>query len=320
MLKFTRGNIANVTDVDDIQGIQSQSCPTSSPYHKMISGSCYYLETRQMSHSSAKQNCLHQFGSSATGQLFEPRSLSINEAVYRQAQITFSTADFWLGVTDLKDQKYRYESDGTEVSMDQGPNGMWADDQPNDSSDHCVLQDDGKWWDRYCSGSERSICEMVGGSSQTGGQPGGSSQTGGAPFLCPIFNPSYRALNGSCYYFETQELDYTTAQENCRNKSGSTNARLFEPRDTFTNKMVGAIARTFATPTSINFWLGITDLNPGQTYRYASDDTVAVSGMWASNQPNGINEHCVVQNNIFLVGIWIDRPCLGMYKSICQIH
>ena len=85
-----------------------------------------------MSHSSAKQNCLHQFGSSATGQLFEPRSLSINEAVYRQAQITFSTADFWLGVTDLKDQKYRYESDGTEVSMDQGTNGMWADDQPND--------------------------------------------------------------------------------------------------------------------------------------------------------------------------------------------
>ena len=99
----------------------------------MISGSCYYLETRQMSHSSAKQNCLHQFGSSATGQLFEPRSLSINEAVYRESQKTFSTADFWLGVTDLKDQKYRYESDGTEVSMDQGPNGMWADDQPNDS-------------------------------------------------------------------------------------------------------------------------------------------------------------------------------------------
>ena len=28
--------------------------------------------------------------------------------------------------------------------------------------------------------------------------------------------------------------------------------------------MVGAIARTFATPTSINFWLGITDLNPGK--------------------------------------------------------
>ena len=85
-----------------------------------------------MSYSSAKQNCLHQFGSSATGQLFEPRSLSINEAVHREAQITFSTAEFWLGVTDLKDQKYRYESDGTEVSMDSGSNGMWESGQPND--------------------------------------------------------------------------------------------------------------------------------------------------------------------------------------------
>ena len=85
-----------------------------------------------MSYSSAKQNCLHQFGSSATGQLFEPRSLSINEAVHREAQNTFITAEFWLGVTDLKDRKYRYESDGTEVSMDQGTNGMWENDQPND--------------------------------------------------------------------------------------------------------------------------------------------------------------------------------------------
>ena len=88
-----------------------------------------------MSYSSAKQNCLRQFGSSATGQLFEPRSLSINEAVYREAQNTFSTVDLvdiWLGVTDLKDRKYRYESDGTEVSMDSGSNGMWRSGQPND--------------------------------------------------------------------------------------------------------------------------------------------------------------------------------------------
>ena len=85
-----------------------------------------------MSHSRAKQNCLHQFGSSARGQLFEPRSLSINEAVHREARNTFRTVEFWLGVTDLKDQKYRYESDGTEVSMDQGTNGMWKNGQPND--------------------------------------------------------------------------------------------------------------------------------------------------------------------------------------------
>ena len=119
-----------------------------------------------MSHSSAKQNCLHQFGSSATGQLFEPRSLSINEAVYRQAQITFSTADFWLGVTDLKDQKYRYESDGTEVSMDQGTNGMWADDQPNGGQKQMCMtvslppNTDTAIYDMDCEERLNYVCEL----------------------------------------------------------------------------------------------------------------------------------------------------------------
>jgi hypothetical protein len=126
-------NIVSAIGSKDPNGSRrSQNCPTSSPYHKMISGSCYYLETRKMSFSRAKQNCLHQFGSSATGQLFEPRNLAINEAVHREAQNTFSPADFWLGITDKKDQKYRYESDGTEVPMDQGTNGMWENNQPND--------------------------------------------------------------------------------------------------------------------------------------------------------------------------------------------
>ena len=114
---------------------KSQSCQTSSPNHKMISGSCYYFETRKMSFSSAKQNCLDKFGSSATGQLFEPRSFAINQAVHSEAlKISLLWQNpFWLGVTDKKDQKYRYESDGKEVPLDSGSNGMWDSGQPNDS-------------------------------------------------------------------------------------------------------------------------------------------------------------------------------------------
>ena len=127
-------NIVSAIGSKDPDGSrESQSCPTSSPNHKMISGACYYFETRKMSFSSAKQNCLDKFGSSATGQLFEPRSFEINEAVHREGQNSFGTTDFWLGVTDKKDgQRYRYESDGIEVSMDQGTNGMWESSQPND--------------------------------------------------------------------------------------------------------------------------------------------------------------------------------------------
>ena len=32
-------------------------------------------------------------------------------------------------------------------------------------SHQCVIQDDGKWWDRTCSDIEYSICEIVGGGS-----------------------------------------------------------------------------------------------------------------------------------------------------------
>ena len=129
-------NIVSAIGSKDPNGSRkSQSCQTSSPNHKMISGSCYYFETRKMIYSSAKQNCLHQFGPSATGQLFEPRSFAINQAVHSEAlKISAFRSDdtLWLGVTDKKDQKYRYESDGTEVSMDHGSNGMWENDQPND--------------------------------------------------------------------------------------------------------------------------------------------------------------------------------------------
>ena len=130
-------NIASAIGSKDPNGSRkSQSCPTSSPNHKMISGSCYYFETRKMSFSSAKQNCLDKFGSSATGQLFEPRSFAINQAVHSEAlkiSAFRSDNDLWLGVTDKKDQKYRYESDGKEVPLDSGSNGMWDSGQPNDS-------------------------------------------------------------------------------------------------------------------------------------------------------------------------------------------
>ena len=88
-----------------------------------------------MKYDDAKQNCLDKFGSSTTGQLFEPRSLAINQEVHTEA-LKFSAFanddDIWLGITDKKDGKYRYESDGVEVSMVQEPNGMWEDGQPND--------------------------------------------------------------------------------------------------------------------------------------------------------------------------------------------
>jgi hypothetical protein len=37
---------------------------------------------------------------------------------------------------------------------------------------------------------------------------------------CPTLNSSYSLINGSCYYFEAQSLNYESAQTNCNEKFG----------------------------------------------------------------------------------------------------
>ena len=64
---------------------------------------------------------------------------------------------FWLGMNDLTDGKYRYQSDGIEVV-----NGMWRSGQPTSKNKHCVgfylTAFPGQWYDTDCSDLRMSIC------------------------------------------------------------------------------------------------------------------------------------------------------------------
>ena len=61
---------------------------------------------------------------------------------------------------------------------------------------------------------------------------------------CPTFNSSYSLINGSCYYFEAQSLNYENAQTNCDGKFGiGIQSGLFEPRNMHTNQLVAAEAQ-----------------------------------------------------------------------------
>ena len=42
-----------------------------------------------------------------------------------------SDGEFWLGMNDLKDGTYRYESDGNEIV-----DGMWKSEQPDGIDQH----------------------------------------------------------------------------------------------------------------------------------------------------------------------------------------
>ena len=119
-----------------------------------------------MNWQEALDNCRNKFVP-GSGRLFEPRNSSINQAVWEAADDKLgdsSDGEFWLGMNDLKDGTYRYESDGNEVV-----NGMWysgPSGQPNDIDQHCVgyyiRNEPGRWFDIDCSLLKMSICEEGG--------------------------------------------------------------------------------------------------------------------------------------------------------------
>ena len=86
-----------------------------------------------MNWQGAQDDCRNKFVS-GSGRLFEPRISSINQAVWKAADDKFgvsSDGEFWLGMNDLKDGTYRYESDGNEIV-----DGMWKSEQPDGIDQH----------------------------------------------------------------------------------------------------------------------------------------------------------------------------------------
>ena len=114
-----------------------------------------------MKWQAAQDNCQDKFDS-ASGRLFEPRSTTMNLAVWKAAdELGGDRADgeFWLGITDLKDQgTYRYDSNDEEVI-----DGMWGVLQPEGDEHDCVgyflRNSPGKWFDNKCYFRNMSICE-----------------------------------------------------------------------------------------------------------------------------------------------------------------
>ncbi len=63
-----------------------------------ISGVCYYVEETSLSYSAAQSNC-----ESLGARLFEPRSLTTNNAVHSHAVTNHGHGNpkFWLGINDI---------------------------------------------------------------------------------------------------------------------------------------------------------------------------------------------------------------------------
>ena len=113
------------------------------------------METTELSYSQSDENCQRK-----GGKLYEPQSSASNTAVYSQFKRVFGLSDVrWIGINNLTNLGYRYNSNQQNLSFD--IDQMW-DRNDNQNVDHkCVVQDDPLWWDRSCSQTYQSLCEII---------------------------------------------------------------------------------------------------------------------------------------------------------------
>lgn len=131
------------------------TCPTgnstSDSVFKQIEGKCYFIEVWgcdgvKCTYEESENICKTVFGPGIPGIIFEPTTLSINDAVLTAAYEAFDVVgyNFWIGVNagDLT-----YKSNGIPVSINPIP---WFIGQPSKSSnEYCVTAASAGWYADY---------------------------------------------------------------------------------------------------------------------------------------------------------------------------
>ena len=78
---------------------------------------------------------------------------------------------------------------------------------------------------------------------------------------CPVSDPRYKILDNHCFYFEKNNLNFASANENCQEKLGAF-GRLYEPNSIEEMKKVAKLADdVFKPKLQIQnwAWIGVTD-------------------------------------------------------------
>ena len=106
-------------------------------------------------------------------------------------------------------------------------------------------------------------------------------------------------------------MTWGDANKSCVSKS----MQLFEPR---TSDVNSAVYKDFVSLSGKNHyvWLGITDKFDGE-YRYESDKKEVGDGMWASEQPNDSDDHCVYFGGFRFKSAYADS-CSKAHHSMCE--
>ena len=122
-------------------------------------------------------------------------------------------------------------------------------------------------------------------------------------------NWQWMAESHICVNYVQTKYNFADAKANCEKMKSF----LFEPKENKTNTEVWKY-NTF----NDWHWIGITDKNHENNFRYLSNGLKIIWNNWADNQPNNLEfkEHCSVVRDS---GKWYDAQCDTNYFSVCEL-
>ena len=136
---------------------------------------------------------------------------------------------------------------------------------------------------------------------------------------CPIDDPNYAFIGGTCYYFDTVHRTKLEAKENCIKNYG----KLWEPNTVDLIDQVHSKAKDVSR--SQHWWVGISDESSEGTYKFESNEEIFPFNTpkiapWKGNEPNGgSTENCVAMHRNDPMEFYDVRCTDGRkYHSICE--
>lgn len=138
-------------------------------------------------------------------------------------------------------------------------------------------------------------------------------------FLTAACEPQWTGFGSSCYRLYTSYQNWNDAKKNCQ----SFGAELVKIETEEENQF---IKREYLKNFRRHYWIGLSDLDNKNDWRWTDGTGLAGYKRWGKGQPNnfGNNQHCVAilkDNNYFgssYDGEWNDDFCRRLLEHICE--